>query len=38
MKVEKLEVSAYTVSTDAPEADGTMRWDSTSGSVENERT
>jgi L-alanine-DL-glutamate epimerase-like enolase superfamily enzyme len=27
--VEKLEVAAYTVPTDAPEADGTLSWDST---------
>lgn len=28
-QVEKLEVAAYTVPTDAPEADGTLAWDST---------
>ena len=28
-KVESLEVSAYTVPTDSPESDGTLRWDST---------
>jgi L-alanine-DL-glutamate epimerase-like enolase superfamily enzyme len=27
--VERLEVSAYTVPTDAPESDGTLEWDST---------
>ncbi|MCA6096747.1 mandelate racemase, partial [Streptomyces sp. SCA3-4] len=27
--VEALEVSAYTIPTDAPEADGTLSWDST---------
>ena len=27
--VESLEVSAYTVPTDAPESDGTLSWDST---------
>src|ERR671925_1987350 len=27
--VEKVEVSAYTVPTDSPESDGTLRWDST---------
>ncbi len=27
--IEKVEVSAYTISTDAPEGDGTLRWDST---------
>lgn len=27
--VERVEVSAYTVPTDSPEADGTLRWDST---------
>jgi L-alanine-DL-glutamate epimerase-like enolase superfamily enzyme len=27
--VERLEVSAYTVPTDSPESDGTLRWDST---------
>ena len=27
--VERLEVSAYTVPTDGPESDGTLRWDST---------
>ncbi len=27
--VEKVEVSAYTIPTDAPEGDGTLRWDST---------
>jgi L-alanine-DL-glutamate epimerase-like enolase superfamily enzyme len=27
--IEKLKVSAYTIPTDAPEADGTMEWDST---------
>ena len=29
VKVESLTVSAYTVPTDAPESDGTMKWDST---------
>ena len=29
MKVERLEVSAYKIPTDRPEADGTIRWDST---------
>ena len=28
-RIESLAVSAYTVPTDAPEADGTLRWDST---------
>ena len=28
-RVERVEVSAYTVPTDAPESDGTLRWDST---------
>ena len=28
-RVDRLEVSAYTVPTDAPEADGTLAWDST---------
>ena len=28
-QIESLAVSAYTVPTDAPEADGTLRWDST---------
>lgn len=28
-KVERIEVSAYTIPTDAPEGDGTFRWDST---------
>jgi len=28
-KIESLEVSAYTVPTDAPESDGTLRWNST---------
>src|SRR4051812_1036900 len=27
--VERLEVSAYTVPTDSPESDGTLKWDST---------
>jgi hypothetical protein len=27
--VEKVDVSAYTIPTDAPEGDGTLRWDST---------
>ena len=27
--IERLEVSAYTIPTDAPEADGTLAWDST---------
>jgi L-alanine-DL-glutamate epimerase-like enolase superfamily enzyme len=27
--IEKVEVSAYTVPTDSPESDGTLRWDST---------
>jgi hypothetical protein len=27
--VEKVDVSAYTIPTDAPEGDGTVRWDST---------
>ena len=27
--VERLEVSAYTVPTDLPESDGTLKWDST---------
>jgi len=27
--IERLEVSAYTVPTDSPESDGTLRWDST---------
>lgn len=27
--VERLDVSAYTIPTDAPESDGTLRWDST---------
>ena len=27
--VEKVQVSAYTIPTDAPEADGTFEWDST---------
>src|SRR5919107_5603916 len=27
--VERIEVSAYTVPTDSPESDGTLRWDST---------
>lgn len=29
VSVEKIEVSAYTVPTDSPESDGTLRWDST---------
>ncbi|MEU5614313.1 enolase C-terminal domain-like protein [Streptomyces sparsogenes] len=29
MKVERLEVTAYTVPTDSPEADGTLAWDAT---------
>jgi L-alanine-DL-glutamate epimerase-like enolase superfamily enzyme len=28
-RVERVEVSAYTVPTDSPESDGTLRWDST---------
>jgi L-alanine-DL-glutamate epimerase-like enolase superfamily enzyme len=28
-RVERIEVSAYTVPTDSPESDGTLRWDST---------
>jgi hypothetical protein len=28
-EIESLAVSAYTVPTDAPESDGTLRWDST---------
>ncbi len=28
-KIERIEVSAYKIPTDQPEADGTMRWDST---------
>ena len=27
--VTRLEVAAYTIPTDSPEADGTIRWDST---------
>ena len=27
--VERLEVHAYTIPTDAPESDGTLEWDST---------
>ena len=29
ISVERIEVSAYTVPTDSPESDGTLRWDST---------
>ncbi len=29
VSIEKIEVSAYTVPTDSPESDGTLRWDST---------
>ena len=29
VSVERVEVSAYTVPTDSPESDGTLRWDST---------
>jgi len=29
ISVEKVNVSAYTIPTDAPEGDGTLRWDST---------
>ena len=29
MKIERLDVTAYTVPTDAPEADGTLAWDDT---------
>ena len=29
MKVEKVEVSCFTIPTDAPESDGTLEWDST---------
>lgn len=29
ISVEKVDVSAYTIPTDAPEGDGTLRWDST---------
>src|SRR5437660_1135331 len=29
MKIEEVEVSAYAIPTDGPEADGTIRWDST---------
>ena len=29
VSVERIEVSAYTVPTDSPESDGTLRWDST---------
>jgi L-alanine-DL-glutamate epimerase-like enolase superfamily enzyme len=28
-RVERIEVSAYTVPTDSPESDGTLQWDST---------
>jgi len=28
-RIEKLEVAAYTIPTDAPEGDGTLRWDAT---------
>src|SRR6202043_2149342 len=31
--VEELEVAAYTVPTDAPEADGTLAWDATTAVV-----
>ena len=30
--IEELEVGAYTVPTDAPEADGTLAWDATTSS------
>ena len=28
-RVDRIEVSAFTVPTDSPESDGTLRWDST---------
>jgi len=28
-EIERVEVAAYTVPTDAPESDGTLEWDST---------